>query len=134
MTAWKKPIELVESRFAVRKYALELTDADSKVTLADLLNNPAVWVDSANGPDGKPILGPGDLIRVIGQGLDVQLVVRSVIPRSGVQVEVYGERSKPGTKLGNQLLEAERRVRQEELELLAAQVRAATNGAAEATQ
>jgi hypothetical protein len=101
--------DLIESRFVFQRYALEV-DADSGVTLADLMS-PPTW----NG--ASKLLKPGDTIRCTKQGkgsFDLTLVVKSVMVGLGASMGIFLEDSGPGTPLGRRLAQAEAAVRSEE--------------------
>jgi hypothetical protein len=130
----RKAIELTESKYALTRYTVDLDEecaaagSDYKFSMQDLFN-PTTWV--AWSVPNKGGLRVGDLMRVTCEAFEVLLCVKSVVPGSGVLMEIAFENSRPGTVLGNALLAGEAKARREELELLAAQVAHASNGYAQ---
>ena len=105
MTDWptKKALtapEIVEQRFVLNEYMAEVNDS---LTLADLLA-PATWREASH------FCRPGDTIRCVCDSYDLTLVVKSVMPKLGCTMAVYGEDTAPHTPLGKRLDAAERLV------------------------
>jgi hypothetical protein len=122
--AKRRAPDLTLAQYSTQRYCIDI-DRESRetgvqFTLAELLTQPAIWINWVR--DAK--LKPGDLIRIIGANTDAMLCVRSIMPNAGAQMEIHGSRCKPGTELGNAIAAAEANVRREETEALFAKAQA----------
>jgi hypothetical protein len=103
---YRKPIEITESGFSIRKFMLEIPE-----DMIATVHEPAAWAAG-----WSTTLRPGDLMRLVcdAAGYDAMWVCHSVMPGSGCMMEPFLERCRAGTPMGNALRQAEMVVDAEE--------------------